>query len=249
MIKLLQSAAYLAWSDTKARYKSSVLGPIWPTLTTLLGVLGLGLVWGGIMKQDMKTFIPQLTVGLIVWQLISGVLIEAPTTFVRRAGIIKNVAMPPWFFVVRGLVTHLINLLHNLIIIIGVLIYYHVPLTGNFWLFIQGLFLVFLNLYWIMYALGLLGARFRDLDPLISSVVPILFFLSPVLYRADQVSLGFNLVWLNPFSYMIESVRSPLLGFEAHAMTYPVLLGLLLLGGGLTWTLNKTRGKRLAFWV
>lgn len=249
MISLVQSAAYLAWADTKARYKNSVLGPIWPTLTTFLGVLGLGLVWGHIMNQDMKVFIPQLTVGLIVWQLISGVLVESPTTFVRRAGIIKNVAIPSWFFVVRALAKHLINLLHNLIIIVGVLLYYHVHLTANFWLFLPGLLLVILNLYWIMFGVGFLGARFRDLEPLILSVVPILFFISPVLYRADRIAPGFNLVWLNPFSYMIEAVRSPLLGFEPHEMTYPVLIGFLFLGGGFTWVLNKMRGRRLAFWV
>ena len=248
-MSLIQSASYLAWSDTKARYKNSVLGPLWPTLMTLLGVLGLGLVWGHIMNQDMKVFIPQLTVGLIAWQLISGVLVEAPFTFVRRAAMIRNVSMPAWFFVVRGLVKHLINLLHNAVIVVGVLIYYHVPVTENIWLFVPGLVLVILNLYWIMYALGLIGARFRDIEPLITSVVPLLFFLSPVLYRADRIAPGFNLVWLNPLSYMIEAVRSPLLGFAPHQMTYTVLLGMLLLGGGLTWLLSRTKGKNLAFWV
>jgi ABC-type polysaccharide/polyol phosphate export permease len=100
-----------------------------------------------------------------------------------------------------------------------------------------------------MFAVGLLGARFRDLEPLLSSVVPILFFISPILYRADRIAPGFNLVWLNPFSYMIEAVRSPLLGFEPHEMTYSVLIGLFILGGGFSWVLNKMRGRRLAFWV
>ncbi len=69
---LIQNAIYLAWADTKARYKKSVIGPFWATLANVFGVLGLGLVWGHLLNQDMNTFIPQLTVGLIVWQLIDG---------------------------------------------------------------------------------------------------------------------------------------------------------------------------------
>ena len=63
-MSLIQNAAYFAWSDTKARYKKSVLGPFWPTLTNLLGVVGLSLVWAELMNQDMQSFVPQLAIGL-----------------------------------------------------------------------------------------------------------------------------------------------------------------------------------------
>lgn len=248
-MSLMQDAIYLAWSDTKARYKKSVIGPFWPTLTNLLGILGLGLVWGHLLHQDMDTFIPQLTLGLITWQLISGVLVEGPITFSRQASMIRNVAIPTWFFVIRALAKHLINLLHNVVILIGVMLYYQVPLTEHTLLVLPGLVLVVLNLFWLQYGLGLLGARFRDIEPLVSSLVPLLFFISPVIYRADRLPPGLNVVWLNPFSYMIEAIRSPLLGYAPEPGTYVVLVGMLFAGGGLTWLYARAQGKNLAFWV
>jgi ABC-type polysaccharide/polyol phosphate export permease len=248
-MSLLQNAMYLAWADTKARYKKSVLGPLWPTLTNLLGVLGLSLVWAGLMQQDMDTFVPQLAVGLITWQLISGVLSDGPGTFSRQAAMIKNVAIPSWFFVYRLLIRHLINLMHNTLIVIGVIFYYNIQITNQTWLFLPGLVLVVLNLYWIMHFLGLAGARFRDIEHLVNGVVPMLFFLSPVIYRADRLPPGLNIVWLNPISYMIEAIRSPILGISPHPSTYPVLIAMLVVGSLITWRYQVTKGKNLAFWV
>lgn len=248
-MSLIQNAIYLAWADTKARYKKSVIGPFWPTLTNVFGVLGLGLVWGHLLNQDMDTFIPQLTVGLIVWQLIAGALTDGPQTFVRHAGMIRNVSMPSWFFSVRALAKHLINLLHNVVILVGVMVYYQVPFTEHTWLMLPGLMLVFLNLFWLLHGLGLVGARFRDVELLINSLVPLLFFISPVIYRADRMPAALNVVWLNPFTYMIEAIRTPLLGAAPDVLTWYVLLGMLVVGGGLTWLHQRIQGKNLAFWV
>jgi ABC-type polysaccharide/polyol phosphate export permease len=248
-MSLAQNAIYLAWADTKARYKKSVLGPFWPTLTNLLGVVGLSLVWGSLMNQDMHTFVPQLAIGLVTWQLISGVLMDGPTCFARQAAMIRNVAVPAWFFASRLLARHLINFLHNAAILIGVMLYYEVPVTIETWLFVPGLLMVALNLYWILHMLGLAGARFRDIEHLVSGIVPMLFFISPVIYRADRLPPGLNLVWLNPFSYMIEAMRAPLLGYSVHPDTWIILLGMLFVGGGFTWLYQIRQGRNLAFWV
>lgn len=248
-MSLVKNAIYLAWSDTKARYKSSVIGPFWPMLSNVMGVLCLGLVWGHLLKQSMDSFIPQLTAGLIVWQLISGVLTEGPSTFTRYGAIIRNVAMPSWFFSARTLFKHLINLLHNTAIIVGVMVYYQVPLTTNTWLLVPGLLFVSLNLYWLLHGLGLLGARFRDIELLINSIVPLLFFISPVIYRVDSLPAAINVVWLNPLSYMIEAIRTPLLGGAPPMLTWIVLAVMLMVGGSLTWVYQITRGKNLVFWV
>ena len=69
-MSLIINAAYLAWADTKARYKRSVLGPFWIVLTNLIGVLGLSLVWAQLFNQQMREFVPTVCIGLIVWQLV-----------------------------------------------------------------------------------------------------------------------------------------------------------------------------------
>jgi ABC-type polysaccharide/polyol phosphate export permease len=248
-MKLFQNSVYLAWADTKARYKKSILGPFWPVLTNLIGVLGLSVVWANLLHENMTTFVPSLTLGLIAWQLISGTLIDGPVTFYRQAGMIKNVAIPAWFFVLRLLARHTINMLHNVVIVISVMFFFKVQITWTTLLVIPGLILVLLNLFWMMFLLGMLGARFRDIEHLVNSAVPLLFFVSPVVYRINRLPANLNIVWFNPLSYFIEVVRAPVLGHVPGHNAYMIMIVLFITGSLTTWAYYKSYAKRLAFWV
>jgi len=184
--KIFKNAYHLALSDTKARYKKSVIGPLWLTLTNLIGILGLGFVWGSLMQENLSEFIPQLAVGLVCWNLISGVLLDASNVFVRQSSIIRNIATPYWFFSMRGFAKHIINLFHNFLILFGISVYYSIKISKAIVFLPIGLLLLILNLYWIYHGLGLLGARFRDVELMMASFVPFLFFVSPVIFRAEK---------------------------------------------------------------
>ena len=70
--RLLRVIAFMAAGDLRARYRRSVLGPFWMTLGTAIGTLGLGLVWSELLHMDQARFVPSLTTGLVMWQLLSG---------------------------------------------------------------------------------------------------------------------------------------------------------------------------------
>lgn len=246
---LLRNAFYLAWADTRARYKKSVLGPLWLTLGNLVGILGLSIVWAHVLHENMHTFVPSLTIGMIVWQLIAGSVGEGASTFIRQAGMIKNVSIPAWFFVVRAMSRQTINLIHNLFIIAGVIWYFELSVTPSFFLVIPGLFLVILNLLWMTYLLGMLGARFRDIEYLVNALLPLLFFISPVIFRPDRLPVNMQLIWLNPFSYFIEVVRAPFLGNVPDLKIYLFMVVLLFSGLIASFVFHRARGARLAFWV
>ncbi|HET9113453.1 MAG TPA: ABC transporter permease [Burkholderiales bacterium] len=248
-MSLVFNAMYLAWSDTRARYSKSVLGPFWLTFGNLISILGLSIVWSALLKQDMHTFVPTITIGMIVWQLVSGAITDGATTFIRQAPIIRNVSMPTWFFVVRSLTRQVINLLHNLVIVVGVIWYFHLPLTAVSLLAIPGLLLVILNLSWITYILGLFGARFRDLEYTIASLMPLFFFITPVIFRADKLPISMKIISLNPLSYFIEVVRDPVFGEIPTLKAYAVMLGLLAFGAIASVLFNRRYRHRLAFWL
>lgn len=247
--KLGSNAAYLAWADTKARYKKSVLGPFWIVLTNSIGVVGLSIIWSALFNQSLQDFAPTLCIGLIVWQLVSSVLNDAPGAFTRESRIIRNVNMPAWFFAVRLLARHVITFAHNLIIVAGVIWWFDLPLGWGLLQALLAVLLVVANLFCIIYLLGLLGARFRDVELAVHSVLPLLFFISPVMFKADKLPQAQLLIWSNPFSYFIEAIRAPLLGHEAHAHTLLVLLLMLAVGTVLCAVLMRGVGRRIAFWV
>lgn len=246
---LMRNAAYLAWADTKARYKKSALGPFWIVLTNVIGVIGLSVVWSGLFNQSLEDFAPTLCIGLIVWQLISAVLSDAPGTFSREARMIRNVNLPAWFFAFRLLARHVITFAHNLIIVAGVIWWFDLPVGWGLLQALLAMLLVVANLFCVIYLVGLAGARYRDVELAVHSVLPLLFFISPVMFKADKLPQAQLLIWSNPFSYFIEAIRAPLLGHEAHANTLLVLLLMLAVGTVLCAVLMRGVGRRIAFWV
>ncbi len=247
--KMPRLVFYMAWSDIRARYKRSVLGPLWITLSTAIGVVGLGFIWSELFKIDRSVFIPMLTIGLILWQCMSACIVEATTVFARQANIIRNLNLPLALHPAQLVLRHVINLAHSLPLFFLVALVLDVNFSWTMLLVVPCLLLVFANLYWMSLLIGTLGARFRDLEYLISMVMPLLMFLSPVMYRPNALpSLG-KYMWINPFADMIELVRYPLLGEPMPAFVLLANIGLLLVGGTFAVLLFKTKRDRIAFWV
>lgn len=240
---------HFAWGDTKARYRRSVLGPFWIVLGTAIGVAGLGYLWSAILGVDHATLVPSLTMGLVIWQLLSGVVIESTVTFSRYAQIIRNIQTPFTIFPLQLVVRHMINFAHNLIVVLVVMALYVRDYSWIQFLFFPNLLLVFINLLWMGTLIAVLGARFRDLELLIGAVMPMLFFLSPVIYRPENLQMQGWLLLVNPFAYFIEAIRDPLIGMVPGWHIYAGLLGMTIIGWTITLWLLSSRHSRIAFWV
>lgn len=240
---------YMAVSDLRARYKRSVLGPLWLTLSTVVGAAGLGFLWSELMKIDRASFVPSLTAGLIMWYFISGVIVESSTVFNRQANIIRNINLPLSIYPAQLIFRQLINLAHTAPVFLVVALVLDFPLTSTALLAIPGVILLTLNLLWISLLIGLLGARFRDLEHLITSVMPMLMLISPVFYRPNFLPFSETIIWMNPFSHFIEIVRYPLLGSAPPMFVILANLGILIGGTLFTlWFFNR-KHHRVSFWL
>lgn len=245
----LPVALHFAFGDIKAKYRRSFLGPLWMVFGTAIGVAGLGFIWSILLKVDRATFIPSLTVGLVVWQLISGFITESPTVFMRSMSVIRNLRTPFFIFPMQLLLRQLITFGHNLIVVVAVLLIFPPNISWVQFLVIPGFLLLIGNLLWIGMIISMLGARFRDVEPLIGAFMPMMFFLSPVIYRPNQLSISQQVVWINPFSYFISLIRDPIQGIMPPHFVYWVSLGMLVIGWSITlWFLNN-KHNRIAFWV
>lgn len=248
-LQRVEPAMYLAWGDTKARYRRSVLGPFWLVITTAISVAGLGFLWSLLLKQEPSELVPSLTVGLVIWQFVAACISEGPSIFIRNAHFIKNISIPNFFFPMTLLLRQLINFGHNFIVVIAVLAIFPPHISMIQLLIIPGLILVIGNLAWIVLLLAMLGSRFRDLEQIIGAIMPLMFFLSPVIYRPNQVGISQKIVWLNPFSYFISLIRSPIVGEIAPMFVYQIAIVTLIVGGFFTvYQFGKWR-RRVAFWV
>ena len=247
--KLLNVIAFMAKSDLRARYRRSVLGPFWLTLGTAAGTLGLGLVWSELLKMERATFVPSLTIGLILWQLLSGCMVEATTPYWRQTALIRNVSMPLSMPPIQMVLKHLINFVHNVPVFIVVMIMFHVPLTRYTLLALPCLLLLTANLLWITLLFSMLGARFRDFEYVVGAVMPVLLFVSPVFYRPNYLPFSGEFMWLNPFSHLIELIRYPLLGSAPPRFVVLTNVAMCVAGWIVTLWLFNSKRDRIAYWL
>jgi lipopolysaccharide transport system permease protein len=97
--------------------------------------------------------------------------------------------------------------------------------------------------------LGAFCARFRDIPPIVASVMQIAFFLSAIIWKPEQIGAAARWLPLNPFFSLLDIARAPLLGGVAPAGVWIGALGYSAALCVLAWLLfSRVRG-RLAFWV
>jgi lipopolysaccharide transport system permease protein len=248
-LRLWRLALSLGWLDIRLRYRGSVLGPFWLTISTGVMVGALGFLYSALFHMSLRDYLPFLALSQVLWGFLATLVSEACGAFTESEAVIRSFRMPFFLFAIRILVRNVIVLAHNVCVIFVVF------LSLMIWPGVTALLAIPALLLWIVGALALsllLGgicARFRDIVPIVNSVMQIAFFMSPVIWKPEQ--LGVHAVWLpfNPFYDMLEIVRAPLLGQAAPLLVWVAALVYSGILGGLAWLFfMRTRG-RIAFWI
>ena len=104
----------IAITDLTARYRRTLLGPLWIVIGLALGSLGLGFLWSELWNMPKEDIIPSITVGFLVWIFISTSIIEGAGCLLQDTNTIQNMKLPISFFPSVCLAKQLINFLHSL---------------------------------------------------------------------------------------------------------------------------------------
>jgi lipopolysaccharide transport system permease protein len=167
----------LGWHDIRQRYRRSILGPFWFTLSTAIMVAVLGALYATLLNQEIRDYLPFLAAGLVIWQYLGSVLNEGCSSFISSTGLIKQIRLPLTIHVCRTVWRNFLILLHSLpVLVVTLLAFKHWP-SIEFILTPLGLLLLLLHGIWMGIILGLLCARFRDIPPIINNLVQVAFFL------------------------------------------------------------------------
>lgn len=228
----------LAWSlarhDVVSRYRGSILGPFWITLSMGLMVLGIGFLYGNLFKIPIQEFIPFVALGIVFFGVISTTITEGCDTFTGASGMLSQTSLPMFTFLWRTVLRNLINLAHHLVIVVAVLIYFGQWRTANVPVAMLGVLFLIANASWISMLAGIASARFRDIPQIVISVMQFAIFMTPVFWLPDRFGAHRAFLDLNPFYHMLQAVRAPLLGAPVSDHTY-MTLAIMAVGG---WTLT-----------
>jgi ABC-2 type transport system permease protein len=239
----------LGWHDIKQRYRRSVLGPFWFTLSTLIMVVVLGLLYSQLLNQEISTYLPYLAVGLVVWQYLASAVNEGCAAFIGSAYLIKQIRLPLTVHVCRIAWRNFVILLHSLpVVILTLLVFGHWP-TPEILLLPVALLILWLQGVWIGVALGILCARFRDIAPIVTNLVQVAFFFTPVMWSPEILKDRAWVADFNPLYHLIEIARGPIVGKPVLLVSWVWALGLLIVGFTFAqWLMNKYR-NRVPYWL
>jgi ABC-type polysaccharide/polyol phosphate export permease len=243
----------LAWSlarhDVVSRYRGSILGPFWITLSMGLMVLGIGFLYGNLFKISLREFIPFVALGIVFFGVISTIITEGCDTFVGASGMLSQTSLPMFTFVWRTVIRNLINLAHHMVIVVAVLIYFGYWRTANVPVALLGVGFLVANAAWISMLAGIASARFRDIPQIVISVMQFAIFMTPVFWLPDRFGAHRAFLDLNPFYHMLQAVRAPLLGTPVADHTYLALALMAVVGWALTFSIFAQTRRRIVHYL
>ena len=250
-IHRLSLVATLGWHDIRGRYRRSAIGPFWLTISMGVMIASIGLVFGQIFNTRLDEYLPFLTVGIILWAFITGVINEGCTAFIDAEAIIKQLPVPLFVHILRVLWRNLLILAHNILILPLVLLAMGKGIGLEALLAIPGLLLVSLCLSWVALLFAMLCARYRDLAQIVASLLQVAFYLTPIIWMPSLLPdrMGATFLQLNPFYHLLELIRAPLLGVAPSLTSWLVVLVISVVGWGFTLSVFSCLRHRVAYWL
>jgi ABC-type polysaccharide/polyol phosphate export permease len=248
---------HLGWQDIRQRYRRSVLGPIWITISMAVTAVALGILYAGLFGNDLSVQLPYILVGFIVWAFISGCISEGAEVFIANEGLIKHLPSPLSVHVYRLVWRQTLFFLHNLIVYAAMLLVFPQSLTWASLAAVPAFLLLMLNGAWVSLFVGIVTTRFRDIMPITQSLVQLMFFLTPIVWIYDDLLASPNpaiaekarLAEFNPFLHFIEIIRRPMLGEDQLLRHWVVALVITVIGWALTMVVLRRYRSRISYWV
>ena len=239
----------MAMQDIRMRYRGSLLGPFWLTISMVIMIAAMGLIYARLFNMEITHYLPFLTVGLVIWNFVSTVIIEGCQTFLSAQNIITQVRMPFSIHAWRTVYRNLIVLAHNMVIVPLVLIIFAVPVGWSVVFIVPALVVLTINGVWISILLGMISARYRDVPPIVMSLVQVIFFVTPIFWPPQALGVWMQALPLNPLFAAIDVIRAPLLGQAPLTYSWAVLLVVTVLGCLGTFALFAKFRSRITYWI
>lgn len=202
----------LGISDIRLRYKRSKFGQFWITLSMAIFIFGIGFVYSFLFKQPIDKYLPYLAVNFITWSLISGIILDSSTAFTQASVYLTQDALPRSIFPMRVVVRNLVLFAHNIVIVPIVFLIFSVNPGWVALLAIPGLLLIIIAGFLVTMLLAIICTRFRDMAQVLANIVQMAFFVTPVMWRPEQLGAAWYIIVFNPFAAFLRLVADPLHG-------------------------------------
>jgi len=210
----------------KNRVAGSYLGFLWLFIDPLMFMLIYSFVVQFIFNNSMPNFNLFVFVGLTTWKLISGTILNGPTSIVRNKSIFEQVYFHKFIYPTIYLVVNLYEFLISNSLILVLMLIAKVPFTWHIVEFIPITIVAFCFTYGITLIVAHLGVYFFDLRNILDFTLRFIFYASPIMWAYEMIQYDWiNFLQLNPVSIIIQAYRD--IFFYGISPNYIALGGLL----------------------
>lgn len=204
---------FLMWRDLKVRYKQTVLGAAWVILQPLLITAVFAIFLGRLIKvpSDGVPYPIFAFAALLLWTFVSNAVLSSTYSLVVNSQIITRVYFSRLLIPAAAVGVRVVDLLIASVVLVGLMLYYRVPVSSSILMF--PVFVVLVTL--LTFAIGVLGAssnvRYRDVGTVLPILLQVWMFVSPVVYSSSILPQRLRLLYsLNPLVGIINGFRASL---------------------------------------
>ena len=206
--------------DFVAKYKQTILGPLWfiiqPLFTTIMFTIVFGKI-AGISTDGLPKMLFYMA-GTVSWTYFSQCLTGTANTFTTNAGIFGKVYFPRLTVPISIVISNLITFGIQFLLLMAFMLYFGLrgaSIHPNLYV----LLIPFLIL--LMAGLGLgfgiiissLTTKYRDLANLVAFGVQLWMYATPIVYPMSSLPEKYRIYILaNPVSSIVETFKYALLG-------------------------------------
>lgn len=202
----------LVAKELKVKYKRSVLGFAWSLVTPLaLSAIYL-FVFVHVYQVPRKDFVLFLLVGLLPWNYFNLSILSATTSLVDNGSLIRKVYFPRFLLPSSNVLANLINFLAGMGILIVLLIFAGRPVWISLHWLVAAVVVETILCLGVALLLSITNVHFRDIGQLISILVLVLFFATPIVYDLSDIDREMfrTILLANPLTGIMQTYRSSL---------------------------------------
>ena len=210
---------FFVWRDVKVRYKQTVLGALWAVIQPLMTTFAFAILFGrlgGMAKQVDGPYALHVFVGMLPWTFFANAVMAASNSLVGSSHLISKVYFPRIIVPVAAIASGLVDFAISFLVLLVMMAVYGVAPSSSMLampLFLLGTIVTAAGAG-IMFAAAIV--TYRDVRYLITFIVQLWLFATPVLYPITMIPARWRLLYaVNPMAGMIAGFRASVLGGPA----------------------------------
>ncbi|MGH7896869.1 MAG: ABC transporter permease [Candidatus Binatia bacterium] len=190
----------------KLRYRGSILGFVWTFLNPLLLMTVYALVFSFYMRIAVPHYALFLLAGLLPWTWFATALSEGTNSIVGGSSLVTKSLFPSEILPTVVVLSAMVNFIFSIPLLLVCAWLYGV--TPDPWLWVCLPPVIALQCVFtlgLVLALAALNVHYRDVQHIVTNVLLLWFFLTPIIYPLEQVPENVrSIVLLNPMSQFAE---------------------------------------------